>query len=41
MLSIPPGCEHEVDAVLHDLKSGIMIESVVPEEEWIRRSHDD
>jgi hypothetical protein len=41
MLSISPGCEHEVDAVLHDLKSGIMIESVVPEEEWIRRSHDD
>lgn len=40
LFSISPGCEHEVDAVLHDLSKEIMIESAVPEEEYIRRSHD-
>ena len=38
--SISPGCEDEVDAVLHDLKDGIMIESVVPGEALIRISHE-
>lgn len=40
LFSISPGCEHEVDAVLHDLEKEIMMESVVPEEEFIRRSYE-
>lgn len=40
LFSISPGCEHEVDAVLHDLKNEIMMEKVVPEEEYKKRSYE-
>ena len=40
LFSISPGCEHEVDAVLHDLKNEIMMETVVPEEAYIKRSYE-
>ena len=40
LFSISPGCEHEVDAVLHDLAKEILMESVVPEEEYLRRSYE-
>ena len=40
LVSISPGCEDEVDAVLHDLEKEIMMEIVAPEEEHIRKSHE-
>lgn len=40
LFSISPGCEHEVDVVLHDLAKEILMESVVPEEEYLRRSYE-
>ncbi|AOY59201.1 MULTISPECIES: DUF4911 domain-containing protein [Desulfococcus] len=40
LFSISPGCEHEADRVLRDLEREIMMESVVPGKEYIRRSHE-
>lgn len=38
LLSISPGCETEVETVLGSLKKEILMESVVPTEEQLRRS---
>jgi len=39
LFSISPGCESEVDAVIGELKKEIMMESVMPTEEYVQRSH--
>lgn len=38
LLSISPGCEHEVDAVLRDLEGEIRMTQVMPEAQFVRRS---
>lgn len=38
LLSISPGCEHEVDAVLRDLEKEIRMTQVVPEARFVQRS---
>lgn len=38
LLSISPGCEHEVDAVLRDLEGEIRMTQVMPEARFVRRS---
>ena len=40
LLSISPGCEHEVETVLRDLGKDIMMEQVVPEARFVRKSHE-
>ncbi|WP_373499347.1 DUF4911 domain-containing protein [Desulfococcus sp.] len=40
LLSISPGCEHEVDSVLRGLGKEILMERVAPEARFVRRSHE-